>query len=195
MSREPCEVQYGEYGGVRYPGEEKGILYVDDLDDEELDAFILDEEESEAKARVWMEFNRDYLEKLAEKQREEEEGINKPKRKRKPRKKKLKPGDPAAAGTQQTTAAEAATEMMRKKFSRKINYAAIEGMLDSNNVIAAIERQKKGSTAPLPSAAGEEEEEVNYQEHGAMPVEEEAMEADAGGWEEGVEEEGFDEYE
>ena len=39
-----------------------------DLDDEELDAFILNEEEVKIKERVWIEFNRDYLEKTLERQ-------------------------------------------------------------------------------------------------------------------------------
>lgn len=39
-----------------------------DLDEEELDAFILDEEEVKIKERVWVEFNKDYLEKMLERQ-------------------------------------------------------------------------------------------------------------------------------
>ena len=39
-----------------------------DLDDEELDAFILDDEEVKIKERVWIEFNKDYLERTLERQ-------------------------------------------------------------------------------------------------------------------------------
>lgn len=38
---------------------------LDDLDEDELDAFILTEEEVEMKRRVWMETNKDYLKELA----------------------------------------------------------------------------------------------------------------------------------
>ena len=38
---------------------------LDDLDDAELDGFLLTEEEVQVKTRVWMEYNKDYLEKLA----------------------------------------------------------------------------------------------------------------------------------
>jgi transcription factor IIIB subunit 2 len=40
-----------------------------DLDDEELDQFILTEEEVKVKERIWVEMNRDYLEALAGKLR------------------------------------------------------------------------------------------------------------------------------
>jgi transcription factor IIIB subunit 2 len=39
-----------------------------DLDDEELDAFILNDEEVRIKERVWIEFNKDFLEKTLERQ-------------------------------------------------------------------------------------------------------------------------------
>lgn len=45
----------------RRPPEDK----LDDLDEDELDAFIMTEEEVRLKTRVWVELNRDYLEKLA----------------------------------------------------------------------------------------------------------------------------------
>lgn len=38
---------------------------LDDLDEDELDAFILTDNEVEAKSRLWMEINKDYLKKLA----------------------------------------------------------------------------------------------------------------------------------
>lgn len=38
---------------------------LDDLDEDELEQFILTEEEAEAKSRLWMEMNRDYLQALA----------------------------------------------------------------------------------------------------------------------------------
>jgi transcription factor IIIB 90 kDa subunit len=42
-----------------------GELIFDDLDDDELDGFLLNDQEIEMKTRVWMEFNKDYLEKIA----------------------------------------------------------------------------------------------------------------------------------
>lgn len=45
--------------------EADGELDLDGLDDDELDQFILTEEEATIKTRLWVEFNKDYLEKLA----------------------------------------------------------------------------------------------------------------------------------
>jgi len=42
-----------------------GDLDLDDIDEAELDGFLLTEEEVQIKTRVWMEYNKDYLEKLA----------------------------------------------------------------------------------------------------------------------------------
>lgn len=54
---------------------------LDDLDEEELDCFILDEGEVQMKTRVWMELNHEYLEKLAEKKEREANGELKPSKK------------------------------------------------------------------------------------------------------------------
>ncbi|KAL1760749.1 cyclin-like protein, partial [Schizophyllum commune] len=81
-----------------------------DLDEEELDRFILGEEEVKIKERVWVELNRDYLEALAGKR------------------KGNKPRD--ASNATGATAAEAARHLVKKtaKFSKRINYEAFDSL-------------------------------------------------------------------
>ncbi|GAA5942020.1 transcription factor TFIIIB subunit BRF1 [Sporobolomyces koalae] len=116
---------------------------LDDLDEDELDAFILTEEEVEMKRRVWMETNKDYLRELADKQTGPD-GELRPVSKR-PRK-RTKPKDSANATG--TTAADATKLMLeKKKFSKKINYDAIKRLLD-----------KGGSEAGSTYAGSDDEE-------------------------------------
>ncbi|KAL1743650.1 cyclin-like protein [Schizophyllum fasciatum] len=81
-----------------------------DLDDEELDRFILNEDEVRIKERVWVELNRDYLEALAGKR------------------KGNKPRDASTATG--ATAAESARHLVKKtaKFSKRINYEAFDSL-------------------------------------------------------------------
>ncbi|CAO1623774.1 unnamed protein product [Sympodiomycopsis kandeliae] len=102
---------------------------LDDLDEDELDQFILGPEEVKIKERVWMEFNHDYLQHALLRQLKEEAdekaGIKKrPSRRRGP----VKPRDSSTAPS--NSAAESARQMMqqKKKFSKKINYDALQGL-------------------------------------------------------------------
>ncbi|GAA5849761.1 hypothetical protein JCM8547_000555 [Rhodosporidiobolus lusitaniae] len=102
---------------------------LDDLDEDELDAFILTPEEVERKSKVWMEANKEYLKELAEKQTGPD-GELKPVTKR-PRK-RTKPRD----GTTATgiNAADATSKMLeKKKFSKKINYDAIKNLFNAGD--------------------------------------------------------------
>ncbi|KAG8924921.1 transcription factor TFIIIB subunit brf1 [Tulasnella sp. 419] len=99
---------------------------LDDLDEEELDRVILSEEEVRLKTRVWVELNKDYLEKIAAKGLEEEEGRSVV-RKTRVKKPKSKPRDSTTA--QGATPAEAVGHLLKKKkFSRKINYEAVKSL-------------------------------------------------------------------
>ncbi|QRV81271.1 transcription initiation factor IIB [Ceratobasidium sp. AG-Ba] len=100
------------------------------LDEEELDGFLLTPEEVQKKTRMWVEFNRDYLEKIALKGLEAEEGNeNKRQKSRKPRKRQ-KARDSTTANAE-TPAQSARALMQRKKtFSRRINYAAVEKLFE-----------------------------------------------------------------
>ncbi|GJN88958.1 hypothetical protein Rhopal_001929-T1 [Rhodotorula paludigena] len=101
---------------------------LDNLDEDELDAFILTDAEVEIKSRLWMENNKEYLRELAEKQTGPD-GELKPLSKR-PRK-RTKPRDGANATG--LTAADATTKMLeKKKFSKKINYDAIRNLFKAS---------------------------------------------------------------
>ncbi|WAQ81701.1 hypothetical protein PtA15_2A12 [Puccinia triticina] len=93
---------------------------LDDLDDEELDQFILSEKEVEMKTRVWMELNREYLEKVAQKKEREANGEIKVAKKY--NKTKSKPRD--SENPAGSTVEESVKNMInsKKKLSSKINY-------------------------------------------------------------------------
>ncbi|KAH7333923.1 cyclin-like protein [Rhizoctonia solani] len=103
---------------------------LNDLDDEELDAFILTEEEAQKKTRMWVEFNRDYLERIAMKGLDAEEGTENKRQKSRKARKRQKPRDSTTASGE--TPAQAARALMQKKktFSRRINYAAVEKLFE-----------------------------------------------------------------
>ncbi|KAM0787378.1 hypothetical protein ACM66B_003464 [Microbotryomycetes sp. NB124-2] len=108
---------------------------LDDLDEDELDAFILTPEEVEAKSRLWMEFNKEYLKQLADKQTGPD-GELRPVTARRPRK-KIKPRD--SSTPQGVSAADATKQLLtKKKFSKKINYSAIDGLFGQDSAAASI---------------------------------------------------------
>ncbi|CAE6459170.1 unnamed protein product [Rhizoctonia solani] len=106
---------------------------LNDLDDEELDAFVLTEEEVRKKTRMWVEFNRDYLERIAMKGLDAEEGTENKRQKNRKARKRQKPRDSTTASGE--TPAQAARALMQKKktFSRRINYAAVEKLFEKPN--------------------------------------------------------------
>ncbi|KAJ7076019.1 BRF1-domain-containing protein [Mycena belliarum] len=96
------------------------------LDEEELNRFILSEDEVKVKERVWVELNKDYLEALAAKG--DPDPTFKPKKRR-------KTGEPTAprdtANPTGSTAAESVRNLLNKnsKYSKRINYDALRNLL------------------------------------------------------------------
>ncbi|OJT12006.1 Transcription factor IIIB 60 kDa subunit [Trametes pubescens] len=97
------------------------------LDEEELDRFLLTDDEVRIKERVWVEMNRDYLEALAAKA-ELQESEDKQKKTRKRRKTNNKPRD--ASTPHGSTAAESVRNLIKKnpKYSKRINYNALKDL-------------------------------------------------------------------
>ncbi|KAN0100867.1 Cyclin-like protein [Tylopilus felleus] len=103
------------------------------LDEEELDRFLLSEEEVNVKERVWVEMNREYLEGIAAKA-DQLEGGAQPPRSRKRRKSVTKPRDESTASGR--TAAESVRNLLKKntKYSKRINYDALKDLfVDGGN--------------------------------------------------------------
>ncbi|KAF5381625.1 hypothetical protein D9615_005514 [Tricholomella constricta] len=96
------------------------------LDEEELDRFLLSEEEVKIKERVWVELNKDYLEAIAAKGEQQDSGSTTKSRKR--RKTNNKPRD--ASTPHGNTAAESVRNMLKKnpKYSKRINYDALKDL-------------------------------------------------------------------
>lgn len=116
-----------------------------DVDDDEVDSFILNSNEVEIKSRVWMTLNRDYLIEMENKKLKMEADIKAGIYKA-PRKRKRKQGGGTAGGGGDVTkeevknedgsndasplnAAESTKKMLQtRSFSRKINYAAVDSL-------------------------------------------------------------------
>ncbi|EDW24090.1 GL23944 [Drosophila persimilis] len=113
-------------------------LVIDDLNDDELDQYVLTEDEAVTKLEMWKNMNAEYLQEQKERDerlaKEREEG--KPeKKKRKPRKKVIGPS---------STAGEAIEKMLQeKKISSKINYDILKTLTDS---IAGLTGQSPSSS-------------------------------------------------
>ena len=107
-----------------------GEIDVADLDDEELDSYIMSEKEAQFKHNLWNKVNAEYLnqqkEKEEKRQKEKEEG--KPEKKRRRTTKRNKNQVPA------NTAGEAIEKMLQeKKISSKINYEVLKSLNVSLN--------------------------------------------------------------
>ncbi|OAX44904.1 BRF1-domain-containing protein [Rhizopogon vinicolor AM-OR11-026] len=108
------------------------------LDEDELDRFILTEDEVKIKERVWVEINRDYLEALAAKGEQAETGAHTKSRKR--RKTSTRPRDESMPSG--STAAESVRNLIKKnpKYSKRINYDALKDLfVDGRQVVPSLD--------------------------------------------------------
>ncbi|GMT14519.1 hypothetical protein PFISCL1PPCAC_5816, partial [Pristionchus fissidentatus] len=99
---------------------ENGDLFTEDIDDDEIDSYILTDQESQVKEKFWMKCNGEHLEEVArrKKLREEEEAKEGEEGKKK-KKRNIKRRDPIEAATP----AEAIEKIIQeKKLSNKVNY-------------------------------------------------------------------------
>lgn len=113
---------------------ETGELDIEGLDDEEIDGYIMTEDESKYKDEMWNKLNADYLREAKAKEerlaKEKEEGKPEKKKRRVSRKKNIGPSN---------TAGEAIEKMLQeKKISTKINYEILK-TLTSPSVPAAAD--------------------------------------------------------
>ncbi|KAF5317619.1 hypothetical protein D9611_014862 [Ephemerocybe angulata] len=97
------------------------------LDEDELDRFILNEEEVKIKERVWVELNKDYLEALAAKGDQTEAEAKAKSRKRRKTTNKPRDASTAAGGS----AAESVRNLIKKnpKYSKRIKLRCAQGSL------------------------------------------------------------------
>lgn len=123
----------------------------DDIDDDEIDNFLLSHEESLMKERVWVGLNEDFLldqeQKRLKAEADEISGHQQPKKRRKPQPKSEKDaidefekdgvqGALSSIGEGASSASAAARSMLSKKAqSRKINYSALNNLFDGGDVM------------------------------------------------------------
>ncbi|KAI0701094.1 hypothetical protein BC835DRAFT_1442700 [Cytidiella melzeri] len=136
------------------------------LDEEELDAFILTEEEVSMKERIWVEMNREYLESLAAKAEQEQSGSEPEKKKRKRKVINNKPRD--ASTPHGATAAESVKNLIKKnpRYSKRINYDALRDLFDGAGPLGSIEDQKIDMTKEMYTMEQEDEMGVVVEEGG-----------------------------
>ncbi|KAF9013414.1 hypothetical protein BDQ17DRAFT_1343383 [Cyathus striatus] len=105
------------------------------LDEEELDRFILTDEEVKIKERVWVELNRDYLEALAAKGDQDSSATTKSRKRRKTNNKPRDASTPAGG-----TAAESVRNLIKKnpKYSKRINYDALKDLFVDSGGLPSI---------------------------------------------------------
>ena len=114
--------------------EEEEDDHLSEVDDEEIEAMILTEEEVNLKTRIWYNANKEYLEEMAVRRLVEKDKGNPYSRKSKGQKKK-KHATP-------NTPAEAAKQLLNsKKLSKKINQAVFDDMFESPESIAKIKQR------------------------------------------------------
>lgn len=121
-----------------------GEIDIADLDDEELDSYIMSEKEAQFKHNLWNKVNAEYLtqqkEKEEKRQKEKEEG--KPEKKRRRTTKRNKTQTPA------NSAGEAIEKMLQeKKISSKINYEVLKSL--NVNLTASNKEQQKVEELPI----------------------------------------------
>ncbi|XP_001655206.2 transcription factor IIIB 90 kDa subunit [Aedes aegypti] len=107
--------------------EDDGELYLDDLDDDEINGYIMTEEEARYKDMMWNRLHAEHLKEMKEKEerlaKEREEGKPEKKKRKSARKKNIGPSN---------SAGEAIEKMLQeKKISTKINYDILKTLTDS----------------------------------------------------------------
>ncbi|ALC46276.1 Brf [Drosophila busckii] len=123
-------------------------LFIDDLNDDELDQYVLTEEEAVSKLDMWKNLNAEYLKE----QKEREERLAKEREEGKPEKKKRKPRKKVIGPS--STAGEAIEKMLQeKKISSKINYDILKTLTEGIGTLKSEHETKV--ELPKPSSLEE----------------------------------------
>ncbi|KAI8053535.1 cyclin-like protein [Syncephalis plumigaleata] len=117
-----------------------------DIDDDEIEQVFLTQDEVVMKTELWEENNRDYIEKMAEREKREAAGEKfapRPSRKRRRR------GDVPVDESSRSAAESAKKMLFTKKFSRKINYAVIDALFDDEPTATEKEEEAAAAMSPI----------------------------------------------
>lgn len=117
-----------------------GELNLEGIDDSELDAYLLNEEEAQMKSRIWLSMNGKFIETQEQRRRERAEELeakkNKPKRKRAKKK-----------HVQFASASEAIEKIVQeRRLSSKINYDALRNLGGSGSGDSRMAVKKEMAT-------------------------------------------------
>ena len=142
-----CDAAKAETGQQGENLDSETIL--DDLEDDEINSYILDEAEAKRKSELWTLLNKEYLEEVRQRQerqqKERDEGKPERKRKKTVRKKQIEPS---------STAGEAIEKILQeKKISSKINYDILKSLTGTTQdekkelLEAKVEKETEPSTS------------------------------------------------
>ncbi|XP_070180123.1 transcription factor IIIB 90 kDa subunit-like [Littorina saxatilis] len=132
------------------PGEEEegGELDLEGINDEELDALLLTEDEVKLKTEIWMKENEDYLKAQKEKEerriKEELEQGSKPEKKKKRYKRRNTAFVEAASATEAL-----AMVIQEKKLSNKINYKVLDNLKAIQTSVSQLAASRAGGEASM----------------------------------------------
>ena len=169
------------------PEPETVVPDFDDIDDDEINGYIMTESEAAYKANLWNRVNAEYLKQ----QEEKAERLAKEKEEGKPEKKKRKTtrrNKSSAAGVA-NTAGEAIEKMLQeKKLSSKINYDVLKNLdfktgkqemkteaspvAKSENVVPIEELDKTEKESAAEESLMDQESDLEYHNDDDMPAEE-----------------------
>ena len=160
----PSHQEAGEVR-VKKHGSEPPTDELTGLDEEELDRFILTPDEVRIKERVWMEFNKDWLEATLKKQLKLEHDQKNGVPIREPYKRK-KPKAPRDASTAMHNSAAESAKMMfkQKQFSKKINYDALNSLFPGASSKMAGKKRAKGKRGRQMSSDEDEDDDDDEDE-------------------------------
>ncbi|XP_063874689.1 transcription factor IIIB 90 kDa subunit-like isoform X2 [Scylla paramamosain] len=109
--------------------EDSGFLDLVDIDDKEIDSYILGPREVRLKTSLWMTLNKDYLEEVKVKEERERKEAEEREKEGKPPKKKKSYTKRSKSNTPANTAGEAIEKMLlEKRLSSKINYDVLRSL-------------------------------------------------------------------
>merc|ERR1711963_209359 len=140
--------------------DEDGELDLTDIDDAEIDGYIMTDKEIEFKTKMWMRVNAEYLkeqEEKAERERKEQEEAEKEGReiKKKPKKTKKKQTKSEQHAGHQTAIEAIEKIVVEKKISTKINYDVLRSLSSGPSTPASPAPNVISSQEPASPAGSE----------------------------------------
>lgn len=133
--------------------EDSGVLDLVDIDDKEIDSYILGPREVKLKTSLWMTLNKDYLEEVKVKEERERKEAEEREKEGKPPKKKKNYTKRSKSNTSANTAGEAIEKLLlEKRLSSKINYDILRSINGEGEQEERDNKEEKPCPKPTKAA-------------------------------------------